>query len=170
MFFGLRTPSPPRLLIDQCEGIAKTPRREPAAACFSIRSLYMFTITTTPEPAIDGAVIKLTGSFMAEAGQQLQMKLTFALAGHPRNVVLDLTGLEMISSLNIGELVSFRRAILAGPPAEEGAAASGTTPYGLVVIAGASPMIQKTLTFTRLDQLFPLYPDIPSAIAAVQTR
>lgn len=150
-----------------CEGIAKPNGREPAAACFSIRSLYMFTITTTPEPAISGLIIKLTGSLMAESGQQLQMKLTFALAGHPRNVVLDLTGLEMISSLNIGELVSFRRAILAGPP---GTDTSDTIPYGQVVIAGASPMIQKTLTFTRLDQLFPLYTDVPTAIAAAKAR
>ena len=126
----------------------------------------MFTITTTPEPAIDGVIIKLTGSLMADAGQQLQMKLTFALAGHPRNVILDMAGLEMISSLNIGELVSFRRGILAGPPGTP----AGGAPYGKVVIAGASPLIEKSLTFTRLDQLFPLYPDMASALAAVQAR
>ena len=50
----------------------------------------MFTITTTPEPAIDGVIIELTGSLMADAGQQLQMKLTFALAGHPQGVAAEL--------------------------------------------------------------------------------
>ncbi len=122
----------------------------------------MFTISSTPEPSIDGVIVKLVGSAMSEAGQQLQMRLTFIIAGHPRNVVLDLAGLEAISSLNIGELVSFRKSILAGPPGTHQAA-----PYGRVVIASASPMIEKTLTFTRLHELFPLYPDVQAAVAAL---
>lgn len=99
---------------------------------------------------------------MSDAGQMLQMKLTFLMAGHPRNVVLDLSELEMISSLNIGELVTFRKGIMAGPPGTQQAA-----PFGRVVIAGASPLIEKTLTFTRLHELFPLYPTVQDAVAAI---
>lgn len=124
----------------------------------------MFTFTTTPEPSIDGLVVKMAGSATGEAGAQIQMKLTFIVAGHPRAVIVDMSALEMISSLNIGELVSFRKAILAGPPGHHGG------PYGKVVIAGASPMILKALTFSRLDQIFPIYADIPSAIEAMKTR
>jgi anti-anti-sigma regulatory factor len=122
----------------------------------------MFTVTSTPEPAIDGVIVKMAGAATGTAGAELQMKLTFIVAGHPRGVIFDFSALEMISSLNIGELVAFRKAILAGPPGYHG------SDYGKAVIAGASPMMLKALTFTRLDQIFPLYPDVASAIEALR--
>lgn len=125
----------------------------------------MFTITTTPEPSIDGIVIKMTGAATVDAGPKLQMKLTFAVASHPRNVVLDMSELEILTSLCIGELVSFRKATLAGRPGEHD---GDGHPPGLVAIAGASELINKSLRFTRLDQLFPLYPDVASALAAIR--
>ncbi|MFT3683804.1 MAG: STAS domain-containing protein [Phycisphaerales bacterium] len=122
----------------------------------------MFSIKATPEPSIDGVIVKMSGAATGTAGAEMQMKLTFVVAGHPRGVVIDVSELEMISSLNIGELVAFRKAIMAGPPDHHGAA------YGKVVIAGATPMFEKALTFTRLDAIFPLYPNVASAVEALK--
>jgi hypothetical protein len=123
----------------------------------------MFTFTTIPEPAINGLIVRLSGAATGGAGSQLQMRLTFIVTDHPRAVVLDLSELEIISSLNIGELVSFRKAIMAGPPEYPPG-----TPYGQVAIAGASPLIHKTLTFSRLDSLFQIFPDVASAVEALK--
>jgi hypothetical protein len=59
-------------------------------------------------------------------------------------------------------LVSFRKAIMAGPPEHHG------QPYGKVVIAGATPMMEKALTFTRLDAIFPLHPTVADAVEALK--
>lgn len=124
----------------------------------------MFTITSRPEPSIEGAVIQLIGDVMSDADDKLQTTFAAVIAQRPRNVVLDMSGLEVISSTNISELVKFRKEIVLGSLDREG---GQTKAQGRVVIAGAPVMIQKTLQFTRLDHLFPLYHDVPSAIVSL---
>ncbi|MBY0307786.1 MAG: STAS domain-containing protein [Phycisphaerales bacterium] len=125
----------------------------------------MFSVTSTLEPEIGGVVLKLSGSAVSDANEQIHRYLAFVNALHPRAVILDLSAMDIIVSRNIGELITFRRAIHAGPPGN-----TEPPPYGRVVIAAASPMIQKALVFTRLTELFTLYSDVPAAVEALRPQ
>ena len=96
---------------------------------------------------------------MAEA-DQLQLLLNGIAAGQPRRVIFDLAGLELLTSICIGELITFRKAIMSAAT-EDGRGGAR------VVIAGAAPGINKSLRFTRLDELFELFTDADAARAAL---
>ncbi|MDP1663195.1 MAG: STAS domain-containing protein [Phycisphaerales bacterium] len=120
----------------------------------------MLRATTTAAPDIDGVIVHLAGTAgMAEA-DQLEMLLNGIAAGRPRRVVFDFTGLELLTSICIGELITFRKTVRVETEAS-GAA-------GRVVIAGAVKGINQSLRFTRLDELFDLYPDVATARAALK--
>lgn len=120
----------------------------------------MFTVTTDRERGPDGVVVKMTGAATMEAAPQLSMALMRVVAGHPRWVVLDFSDLQLLTSICIGELVAFRNGVLRG----RGGGEAG----GVVVVAGATEFVNRSLTFSRLDTVFPLYPSVDAAIASVK--
>jgi len=117
--------------------------------------------STTPAPDIDGVIVHIAGTAgMTEVGQ-LTTLLSAVVAGQPRHAVIDMTGLDLLTSICIGEMVAFRRAVIAAGR-ESGA------PSGKVVIAGAREMINKSLRYARLNELFELYPDVAAARTALK--
>jgi anti-anti-sigma regulatory factor len=117
--------------------------------------------STTPAPDIGGLIVHLSGTAgMAEA-DQLQMLLNNIVSGRPRRVIFDFTGLELLTSICIGEMITFRKSLLAEVAAETGE-------KGRVVIASAAKGINQSLRFTRLDELFELFPDVGAARAALK--
>ena len=76
-------------------------------------------------------------------------------------MILDFEGLELLTSICIGELIVFRKNVLSACEAD----GRGT---GRVVIAGSRPFINQSLRFTRLDELFELFADVDTARAALK--
>lgn len=109
--------------------------------------------------------MQLAGSATVNEAELLQEQLALIADDRPACVVIDMSKLDIITSLCIGVLVSFRKTVLAGRPAAERLEDSEP---GLVVVAGASPFVNKSLAFARLDQVFKLYPDVDSATAALR--
>ena len=70
----------------------------------------------------------------------------------PQRVVVDMSGLEFLSSLPLGELVAMSRAVkLHG---------------GRVVIAGARPAVREMLSHVRIDQIMPCFDGVDAALSA----
>ncbi len=67
------------------------------------------------------------------------------------NVVIDLTDLEFINSMGLGELIHFRNRLR-----EKGSE---------LRLAGANGMIAEMLDKTRLDEVMPLYETVGEAVA-----
>jgi anti-anti-sigma regulatory factor len=136
-------------------------------------------IETIPEPVIDGLIIRLQGAAVVDHAEQLEKSLTAALAKHPANVVLDLRELAIITSLCIGKLVVFRKGVISGAGTKTAAGQPVTVAeirgdreneavHGRVVIAGAKEGVSRSMKFTRLDELFELFPTVESAVKALK--
>lgn len=97
---------------------------------------------------------------MAESGQ-FSMLLNQLASGQPRRVVFDFSGLELLTSICIGEMIAFRKSVMSS------LAHDGRGP-GRIVIAGAAPGINQSLRFTRLDELFELFQDVDAARATLK--
>lgn len=121
----------------------------------------MLRTSTTHATDIEGVIVHLSGTAgMSEAGQ-LSMLLSSLAAGQPRRVILDFTGLELLTSICIGELITFRKSVMSACEVDGRG-------QGRIVIAGAQSWINQSLRFTRLDELFELFPDVESARAALK--
>jgi anti-sigma B factor antagonist len=100
---------------------------------------------------LPGAVVlRITGEMRLDVSA-VERQLIRLSAGRPGVVVLDLSGLSLISSLGIGLLNHFRR----------GLAAYG----GVCKIAAAQPAVFTALKLCNLDKLFEFHPTVDSAIA-----
>lgn len=140
----------------------------------------MLVIETNIEQAIHGLIIRLQGAAVVDYADDLERSLNAAVARRPTNVVLDLQGLTIITSLCIGKLVVFRKAVIAGAaPAPAGPARkvmvseirgdrANDGPHGRVVIAGAKEGVSRSMKFTRLDELFELFPTVEAAVKALK--
>lgn len=121
----------------------------------------MLRTSSTTAPDIDGVILHLSGTAgMAESGQ-LSMLLSQVVAGQPRRVIFDFSGLDLLTSICIGEMVGFRKSLMTGLESD------GRGP-ARIVIAGARPGINQSLRFTRLNELFELFADVESARAAMK--
>jgi anti-sigma B factor antagonist len=79
--------------------------------------------------------------FKSEIGQRIE-------SGHTR-IVLDLSLVQFMDSSGLGALVSCLKKI---------------GPRGSLAVAGATGAVAKLFTLTRMDKVFPLHSDVPSAI------
>ena len=96
------------------------------------------------------AVVRLCGSVTMDQADRLNAELRQVASAGVGRIVLDLSGLEFICSMGLGALIV--------------AHVITQRNKGEVVLAGARPPIVEILTTTRLDRIFPLYPDVGSAI------
>ena len=101
-------------------------------------------ITTQP----DATIVKLIGEARmdADADEFLEVE-----ALHPKKVIIDATDLTFIASVGIHHLIKLQHAI--------------TAHGGKLLIAGLRPPIQRIFREAKLDTLFDLRPDVPSALA-----
>jgi anti-sigma B factor antagonist len=81
----------------------------------------------------------------------VETPFTGALAASGRSAVLDLTGLDFLSSLGIRLLLSAARVV--------------TRRGGKVILFGAQPMVAEVLITMALDEVLPLVPTEEEALA-----
>ena len=99
-----------------------------------------------------GLVARVSGEAGALAVGELERELAKISVRRPKYVVLDLSGLGFISSLGLGTLMTFRRAI--------------ERSQGQVSLAAATEEVRGVLTSSRMDQVFRLYDGVEQALAA----
>lgn len=95
--------------------------------------------------------IVLVGRLDSVTVGNVETPLTAAVAATGRNAVLDLTGLEFLSSLGIRLLLSAARVV--------------TRRGGKVVLFGAQPMVREVLSAMALDEVLPLVDTEAQAVA-----
>ncbi|NKC30845.1 STAS domain-containing protein [Falsiroseomonas selenitidurans] len=93
----------------------------------------------------------LVGRLDATTVGQVETRFTAAVAASGRSAVIDLTGLEFLSSLGIRLLLSSSRVV--------------TRRGGTVVMFGAQPMVAEVLEAMALDDVLPLVPTEAEAMA-----
>jgi anti-sigma B factor antagonist len=116
----------------------------------------MLNVKSVAEPAIKGVVVSFSGEMTGTTADQLSKSLTTIADGKPANAVLDLSGLTMMDSRSIGILTAFRSGIR-----------RDTDGKGRVMAAAASPMIEKAMKLTRMNELFPLHLSVAEAVRAI---
>lgn len=72
------------------------------------------------------------------------------------NLVVDLSGVELMNSSGLGMLVAASRTLHAGG--------------GVLALAGANEKLQKLFAMTRLDSVFRQYGTTEEAVAALNNR
>ncbi len=101
-------------------------------------------------PGPDGVVVvALRGSADIHSDAVLEEALARVEVARPRRIVLDLSGLDILTSLAIGVLVGFRARVLQR---------SGT-----VVMAAVPEPIVKSMRFTRVSALFQCFRTVEEA-------
>jgi anti-anti-sigma factor len=113
----------------------------------------------TIEPVVDGTgggagvcVVRIRGSADIHSEEQMEKVLGKIADVEPRLVVLDLEGVDILTSLAIGVLVGFRSRIVSHG--------------GRVVMAQVPELIAKTMRFTRVSELFVRYGSVADAAAS----
>lgn len=111
------------------------------------------TVEAGPQGPDGVVVVALRGSADIHSDAVLEAALAKVELGLPRRVVLDMRGLDILTSLAIGVLVGFRARVL-----QRGAGAS-------VVMARVPEPIVKSMRFTRISALFQCYGTVDEARA-----
>jgi anti-sigma B factor antagonist len=112
----------------------------------------MSTLAISHSDTPTAVVIRLAGELGINTSQDLERHLTQECARHPRVTVFDLSGLEFMSSLGLGVLVTYRRA----------AQRWG----GRVAVAAARPAIVEVLKRTGLASTLDLRDTVADASEA----
>lgn len=101
---------------------------------------------------LDRTVLRLEGAAGIQGQPQLERAVTKAMAGKPRQVVVDARELEFLASLALGSLVTLSKAVRAAG--------------GSVRIGGLQPAVQEVFRRSRLENLFEIV-DEPEALDAM---
>jgi anti-sigma B factor antagonist len=107
-------------------------------------------LAVTITPRDDALIVSIRGAGDLPGTEQLDRQLMVLLAQRPSRVVIDLSGLTLISSICMGSLIRFHQAIARGK--------------GHVMICGARGIVLDALMRARLDQVFPIHPQIEDAL------
>lgn len=84
---------------------------------------------------------------------QLKIDLEQAVAQAPKKIVLDLSSVEFMDSTGLGVFVSLLKKL---------------GPDGAIAVAGVKPAVLRLFQLTRLDTLFRIVDDLPTARALVR--
>ncbi|MBI1372768.1 MAG: anti-sigma factor antagonist [Phycisphaera sp.] len=104
------------------------------------------------EPREDDIIVRLIGDATLTKGDYLQDTLWPIIEQKPKRVVIDLSRLIFVNSLGLGILLGFRK---------------GLTRNSIpVAVAGTRDHILDVFQETRLIELFKIYDDVESALAA----
>jgi anti-sigma B factor antagonist len=96
-------------------------------------------------------ILRLVGDAGVTSAPMLERDLKAASDSAPARVVLDLAGLEFISSMSMGMLVAFQTRI--------------TKAGGRCRVAGVRPAVADALRRVHLDSVFDMHPTLESALA-----
>jgi anti-sigma B factor antagonist len=104
---------------------------------------------------VEGAVtlMSLSGHIATAESQVLSDAFDRLISDRIQRIVVDMKGVEIITSDGLGALIRARKAV-----AENG---------GRLVLSGLEGNIRSVFKMTRLDKIFTLYDTVPSAVAAL---
>ena len=97
-----------------------------------------------------GTVVRLKGHAAVNSGKMLELTLTRLCATRPNLVVMDLSELQMVASLVIGQLVSLKKSL--------------SRHGGKLRLAAVPPLVMTSLTHTRMDSVFECFPTVDEAL------
>jgi anti-anti-sigma factor len=99
-----------------------------------------------------GYVVRLDGDAGILEAETLETELTLLLVHRPELVVFDLSNLGYVSSITLGLLINFRRAVM-----RHG---------GKLRLAGVQPLVREIFERTGLTRLFPMTRTVEAALHA----
>ncbi|HVZ93067.1 MAG TPA: STAS domain-containing protein [Phycisphaerales bacterium] len=111
----------------------------------------MSTFNYTVETMHKGYIVHLTGKAGGPESEQLETELNRLANLKPAVMVLDMGGLEYLSSMGISAIVRLHKLLK-----ETG---------GVVRLAAVPPAISSILSAAHIDRLVPLFADVKSASA-----
>ena len=101
-------------------------------------------------------MIRLIGRLDLEGAEAADLKLTSLAATRQHFVIVDLDGVEFMSSIGISVIVRVARAL--------------TSRQGRLVLLRPKPNVADVLARTQIDQVIPVFGDLAAARSAVLTR
>jgi len=99
-------------------------------------------------------MIRLKGRLDLEGAEAADLKLTSLAAVRQGWVIVDLDGVEFMSSIGVSVIVRVARAC--------------TSRQGKLVLLSPRPNVADVLARTQIDQLIPVFSDVESALVAVR--
>jgi len=99
-------------------------------------------------------VVSITGDVDLETSPKLRDFLKPKSAKKTPSLLLDFAGVNYIDSSGLATLIEYYQAIQGHK--------------GKLALASLSPRVKNVFEIVRLEQIFSLYPDIPSALKALQ--
>ena len=106
-----------------------------------------------PTPCKDRPnVLPLAGEIDLHVSPIVRMSLNGMIAKKPRQLVVDLSGVPYIDSAGLGAVIEAMQEVEA---------------YGgKFALAGLQKTVRSIFEFSRLDQVFSIFPDVDAALAA----
>ena len=98
-------------------------------------------------------MIKLNGRLDLEGSDAVDLKLTSLCGTRKGFVIVDMSGVEFMSSIGVSVIVRVARACMAR--------------QGRLVLLSPRANVHDVLVRTSIDQIIPIYLDLPAARAAV---
>jgi len=100
-------------------------------------------------------IVSITGDIDLETSPQLREFLKTKSAAKTPFLLLDFGGVNYIDSSGLATLIEYFQAVQAV--------------HGKLALVSLSPRVKNVFEIVRLEQIFSLYPDIPSALAALKS-
>ena len=113
----------------------------------------MMQITERTEENIP--IISITGDIDLESSPKLREFLKPKAAQKTPRLLLDFAGVNYIDSSGLATLIEYFQAV------------QGFN--GKLALAALSPRVKNVFEIVRLEQIFSLHPDVPSALAALKS-
>lgn len=98
-------------------------------------------------------MIRLNGRLDLEGSDAVDLKLTSLCGTRKGYVILDMSGVEFMSSIGVSVLVRVARAC--------------SQRQGRLVLLAPRPNVNDVLVRTQIDQIIPIFADLPAARAGV---
>jgi anti-sigma B factor antagonist len=103
----------------------------------------------------DIPVVSITGDIDLESSPKLREFLKPKSSKKTPALLLDFTGVNYIDSSGLATLIEYYQAVQGFK--------------GKLALACLSPRVKNVFEIVRLEQIFSLYPDIPTALAALKS-
>ncbi len=115
--------------------------------------LYLMQITERTDENIP--VVSITGDIDLETSPQLRDYLKPKSAAKTPALLLDFSGVNYIDSSGLATLIEYFQAVQSF--------------QGRLALASLSPRVKNVFEIVRLEQIFSIHPDVPTALASLKS-
>ena len=122
------------------------------SSCWKVGSCKRMQITERTEENIP--IISISGDIDLESSPKLRAFLKPKSSQKTPKLLLDFGGVSYIDSSGLATLIEYFQSV-------QGFG-------GKLTLASLSPRVKNVFEIVRLEQIFSLYPDVPSALAALK--